>query len=526
MSFPKKLIRVRTLCLSGRMDWRTVSSLLLIAGMFLLYAVAVSRLDQGRYYPFYVDEEGGIPAAVTREIDRTAPGVVDKGILQYFKQTAREQPAEIAVKNALEGKATHEYTIVQDGGGVGEIVMTDAAFFLFGPSARSLSYLFLLLIGVSTCCYVIRYRDIRLSAVPIFLLALSLILLTPLTTAQYDGPTQAPIGGVRYYAVIGILPALHWCFEFIDKPSSGWIRNLLRWLLLVIQAGILTISISVRGSPLYLMLSIIAVAAFVFTMSSRQHRNAIIGNLTMLGAILVVATSVLPRVEFQEYNTAGRLYPHVWHRVLIHFAENPAWPFPGLDTSARFDCHEAFGEGIPQHRDNIGHCAWLARAKNDGIPASIASDKLYDADYNATMRDTVFYIARHYPYETFKTFFYYKPMLMADVLLRGLHFSFDKTKIIVPVILLQLCLFFIYSLLHLTPSPFQDAALRISAVMLLALPALIPQFVAATKAPAAVDLFAYTFAFGIVLLWLLLDYCRKALSSMFGQRDFGQRAPH
>jgi hypothetical protein len=52
-----------------------------------------------------------------------------------------------------------------------------------------------------------------LSAIPPVLLALTWLLITFISGPPRLAYAQEPIGGIRYYAVIGILPALHWCFE-------------------------------------------------------------------------------------------------------------------------------------------------------------------------------------------------------------------------------------------------------------------------------------------------------------------------
>src|SRR5262249_51833729 len=150
--------------------------------------------------------------------------------------------------------------IVQDGNGVGGIAITEAAFALFGPSAQALSLFFLALMGISAATFVGRYQGQRMSVVPVLFLGLTLLLLTTLTTTPMS--SQVPIGGLRYYAVVGILPALHWCFEFIgddDSPDKST-----RCALLIIQVVVLGLAILVRGSPIYLLAPVIVCAAVWF----------------------------------------------------------------------------------------------------------------------------------------------------------------------------------------------------------------------------------------------------------------------
>src|SRR5262249_20803589 len=141
---------------------------------------------------------------------------------------------------------------------------------------------------------------------------------------------QAAIGGIRSYALIGILPALHWCFEFSDH---GRLRRdgVARAALLAVQVVILGLSIFVRGSPIYLLIPVFVMAIIALRKNAaRAERRRILIWVVIPTALLGLALGVLPRLAFPDYAKAGRLVPVVWHRIFISLGAHPEWPFPGL----------------------------------------------------------------------------------------------------------------------------------------------------------------------------------------------------
>ena len=208
---------------------------------------------------------------------------------------------------------------------VGAIVIVKAAFALFGPSAQALPLFFLALIGISAAAFVARYQSQRMSAVPILFLGLTLLLLTVLTAAPMS--IGVPIGGIRYYAIVGILPALHWCFEFIGDDDGP--RKSIRWALLIIQVVILGLAILVRGSPIYLLVPVIVCAAVLFW-RCRVRRPWRVFAVFLLAPLAVIFLEVgqAPRFAFPEYSSTGRL--HRLAQGLYWFHIHPEWPFSGV----------------------------------------------------------------------------------------------------------------------------------------------------------------------------------------------------
>jgi hypothetical protein len=172
--------------------------------------------------------------------------MADRGVLEYFIRNS-DLPAERAVDGAMQGKVVQQYEtyVVYRGNGVGATIDAELAFAIFGPHARALPLLFVALLGASTAAFLVRFQQAYLSAIPIIFTALTVLLLTSISNDPAN--MQVPIGGIRYYAVVGILPTLHWMLELFGnhRPSNPWIR----WSALAIQLAILGLAILVRGSP-------------------------------------------------------------------------------------------------------------------------------------------------------------------------------------------------------------------------------------------------------------------------------------
>jgi hypothetical protein len=430
--------------------------------------------------------------------------LIDSSLRQYFfdQALALHLSAEQAVEEAVHGSIsqTHNLVIAEDGNGVGFIVAAELAFALFGPHARALPLLFVLLVGLSAACLLLRYHDERMSAVPTVLLAMSLLLITPISS-DVASP-QAAIGGIRYYAVVGILPALHWCCEFMDAGSPYPIVGSKRWALLSIQVAILGLSILVRGSPIYLLVSVIIAAAFaLWRHCGKADRRQRLTVLFVPIAALSVGLVVLPRLAFPEYVKSGRLYNIVWHRVFVSLSLHPDWPFPGVHE--KFVCPEIPEGIIKWGGDRNGHCAWVVYAHSHAMSPEALIAKVYDSEYEAALRGAFFDVIRANPREAFETFFYYKPrntLLQTAATLRP-YFS-DATRSIGPLVALQILLVIAFIVARPPPAPLRDAGCRAVVLCLFLIPALLPQWIAWTSMTVSADLFAYLLCGCIIALWL------------------------
>jgi hypothetical protein len=385
---------------------------LLVVISFVLYTAAALSLHQPSLSPFYVEEDDPLPAVLSHWIYGLPLGEVDRGLETYFHSAeAAKQPVDVTVQGAFQRGAPPSGNIglTEDGIGVGSFITANLAFSIFGPKARSLPIFFLSLLGISAAMFLIRFRDYRLVAVPIFFTGATLLSMT--VVSVMPDAAQAPIGGARYFAILGILPALHWCFEFLDEsePFGPWATR--RWAPLAVQAILMAIGILVRGSPLYLFI-VVAIAGYVGYRRKRRLARVMpeLMRCAVFGAVPLIAVIAGVLIAYPKYTHSGRTFGNVWHRAFISFAEtNPTWPFPGLRET--YDCTDVIPEGLSRDTpDRNGHCVWTIHERQLGVSASGANLKIYDGDYEAALRSAFFRLWRDYPRASFLTFFYYKPI--------------------------------------------------------------------------------------------------------------------
>lgn len=472
---------------------------------FAIYAAGVLSLHQERTTQFLVEQDGPFPVVISHWLYGAPFGLVDSGLRQFLTKDINskisEATAEKLVERAFQGAApeTHELVFPATGTGMGGPVVVELAFLLFGPHARALPCLFVLLIGVSAACFLARYQDERLSALPIVLLALTLLLVTPLSGPPRHAYAQGPIGGIRYYAVIGILPALHWFFEFRHSGTGVQANGILRWMLLAVQIALLGFSIFVRSSPIYLLVPVMAAAGLALReQRARQWRPTLI-RLIVPAAVMLIAIEALPTLAFPQY---ARVYQNVWHRVFVGLAVNPHWPFPGLRE--KYDCPMFGGHLRPGTGDDGPYCVWWDYGRKHGLSDAELNAKLYDPDYEAVLRDAFFEVLRAYPRQTLVAFLYYKPGLTLYIIGRMLRPEWASPPFVMALAGLQIALLICFIGARPPPDPLRDAGRRAGVLALFLVPSLIPQWIAWTMPWTAVDVLVYVLCGGIIAFWLVV----------------------
>lgn len=481
----------------------------LAAACFVVFALAANALRQDRIGHFSIEEQGPIPAALSHLLYGAPIGFIDSGLLQYF-QTSRNKSAAEAVAAAVRGDAapTHDWRVSMDGSGIGPPLEVTLAFVLFGMHAHSILWLFLTLLGLSTGCYVIRFRRERLWVAPVFLGGSTLWLLTmggggPLSSSA------APLGGMRSYILIAILPVVHWCFELVADKSMSRREAVTRGVLLAIQVAIFGFAILVRNSPIALILAVI-VSALLAARYGLAKRAALL-SLLPLAAMLACLFGLVP-LSFPDQMKSGRLHSVVWHRAVVSLSINPGWPFPGLQD--RYECPLIKGGLGNPGADSIGHCVWFAAPMNQSRPIGEIVAGLYDADYERAARNAFFDISTRYPFETLATFLYYKPSWMFYETRIALAPWPEAPRGVVALAVVQMLMLAVF--LAMAPSPDRDTQPRagkmIAAVIVLS--ALIPHLIAWTNPPTGQELSAGVICGAIVTLWL---GCRAAIRRFSGR---------
>jgi hypothetical protein len=373
---------------------------------FIIYATAVVALQQYRENFFYC-ERVGLAAGVSHVVYRAPLGKVYPAVQATFLDL--RAPAEPILDEAtrLGSPLGDPMTPINDGNGTGFILAATWAIRTFGPHLFALPFFMLGLMAISAAVFLWRFPDDRAAVVTVSFFALTLMLCTPLVWDPGIA-NQIPIGGIRYFSLLAILPAFHLGLELTDGQGHARGARRLHASLLAGQVVLLMLAIFVRGSAVFLVGPILLVTlAKVWRNHGTElrslRRKAIV--IAVVGAVFVGSLLVaLP----SRYVRDGRVTTIFWHRAAISLGVNPAWPFGNLREI--YDCKGDIPEGLLAGAvDRNGHCIWWHWIRAHNIPTDVAIPELYGRRYEAVMRATLFDIARAYPDEVVATFFYYKP---------------------------------------------------------------------------------------------------------------------
>ena len=490
----------------------------LAALSFIIFATAALSLHQWRSIPFAVEQNGPFPVVLSHFLLGAPPGLVDSGLRDFFWQGSRYATADEALNRAVrEAKATHDLAPITDGNGIGGIIMVRTAFALFGIHARALTYFFVLVLGVSTAAFIFRYQDKRIFAVPILFGASTALILTPISSPEIAA--QVPFGGIRSYAIVGILPALHWCFDLQIDVKALRVGCTTRWILLGAQICILGLAVLVRGSPAYLLGPVIVVSVCHLKKNwSRLGLRAMLWRLALPAAALIVGLSSIAPLAFPEYALTGRAQSIVWHRVLISFGVHPAWPFAGLREM--FPCREIPEGLVSSISDRNGHCVWWAFAHDHALSDAQVIQGLYDGEYETAMRSAVMKIIREHPKQSAETFLYFKPRKIINTLFDMLvvrNIAYPNWIIALTAIQIGILITFIAGWPR-RESPI-DAMYAACIISIFIAFGFAPQFVAWSFPYTVIDIVVYVLCAAIVLFWLIFAAAESVIARLVQSRS-------
>jgi hypothetical protein len=376
---------------------------------FIIYATAVVALQQYRENFFYC-ERVGLAAGVSHVVYRGPLGEVYPAV--QAKLLDLRAPAEPILDEAtrLGSPLGDPMTPINDGNGIGFILAATWAIRLFGPHLFALPFFMLGLMAISAAVFLWRFPDHRAAVVTLSFFALILMLCTPLVWDPGIA-NQIPIGGIRYFSLLAVLPAFYLVLELADgKGQTDWTRKL-HALLLAVQVILLVLAILVRGSAAFVTGPILLVG-LLKVWRNRGKRNELrsLGRkatvIAMVGGAFVGSLLVALPSRYLRDGRAGTVF---WHRAVISLGVNPAWPFGNLHE--KYDCKAGdIPEGLVAGAvDRNGHCIWWHYLVTQNVPTAVAMRELYGRRYEAAMSAAFFNILRLYPDEVLATFFYYKP---------------------------------------------------------------------------------------------------------------------
>jgi hypothetical protein len=417
---------------------------------FAIYGSAVLSLHQERYSRWLVESEFGLAAAVSYSVYGTPLGMANANVFKLFRNISREQgDNRMSVQEAMVRVAAGDIPAGDvlktstDGNGAGYPIFASLAMRLFGPQLSSLIDSFLLLVGISALVFIWRFRDDRLFMVPLQFFALTLMLLSPLAIDKWP-VDESPIGGLRYFSVAGILPALHIFFEVTDRsrqaPAIG------NFILLLLQVFIFAFVMLARGSVGYLLAPTLLAALFGIWASRRNRPDLrrIIGKVgftTVAGIafVSIIATSV------PDYVTTGRLLGTVWHRAFVAFGLHPDWPFGNLREV--YDCRDVIPKGLVRNpEDQNAHCVfWSAYAPDGELTDQQINGLLLDGDYEKKLRSAYFNVVLSYPWQVLELQVFYKSAMILWTLRNAIHFHLSAQSVtILRLVAVQFLVFVVF----------------------------------------------------------------------------------
>jgi hypothetical protein len=394
---------------------------------FVIYGFGVLSLRQERHSRWFDEASFSLAAAVSYSDYGTPLGMTEKSVYDVFRNSSEQ--AGILVQEAMIRTASgglpagNVLKAGDDGIGASYPIFASLSMRLLGVRLSSLTYSFLLLMGFSTLAFISRFRDERLFMVPLLFFALTLMLLSSLTSDQRV-MDQVPIGGYRYFTIAGILPALHILFELTDQSrrESTVISD---FILLGLQALVLTFVMLVRSSAGYLLGPIVLAALYRIWTNQRNlpmlRLFGKIGFATVLGAVFVSVTAA----SVPDYGRAGRFLGNFWHRAFDSLHLHPDWPFGTL--SEVYDCKDVIPGGLSRKfPDRDGSCVFWSsyRAPGGGkLTLEEVGAHLFDDVYEKVLRSAFFNVVLTYPREVIALYLYYKSIRIFDTLRNAVHFD-------------------------------------------------------------------------------------------------------
>lgn len=375
---------------------------------FVVYAIAVWSLGQ-HLVSQYSGEQLIIASAASHALLGTDIGSAHWGVIKDFLSPSDTTQNTLA---SLRGGGIEKlelgglWSTQPDGLGIVMVSVVSILFRLFGVTLAVFPALALGVLAVASAAFMVRFKDERLFVIPVHFFVLTALLLTPLSTNP-DILNQFPIGGLRYFGLLAILPAMHIMFEVFDRTPL----TKAALATLAIQAFVFLLALNIRGASIYLLLAISTLVFFSLrTKSARiDRRNLIIKSCTAfslltLSAILVYATAP------PDYRNEGRVTGVVWHRVLISLGAHPAWPFGDLKARLHL-CAPPYTQPLgPGITDATGGCFWIQHARETGMNDGAIIRGYAGSTDERVARNAFFRIAAEFPKEVFETFAYYKPV--------------------------------------------------------------------------------------------------------------------
>ena len=503
--------------LVSRLQVSTSIRLGLAIASFIIYAVAVMMLREHRHSE-YKAEAFELAAAISNVTYGAPIGTIYSGLLTPF--VYKPIPIRQAMEETARGPIARGPLLMVNpvGSGITYTVITTLAMRLFGLHLSSLTFALLGLMGISVFVFLLRYRDDRVFVVPLYFFSLTVMLFTPLMTDAFLRD-QIPVGGIHYFTLLAILPAMHIFWEIVEPAKTDALARAGNFILLGVQMLVLAVVILARGSAGYLVGAL--TVAFFAALGKWRGDPAGIGNLLRKGTFIAIVSALIVACFYlsvpQAYKESGRTTGLLWHRVLLGFGANPAWPFGNLrDVYSACMRYEVSREGLVSgSHDANGGCIWEAYAFEHGLTPAEMVAGIYSGRYEAVIKKAVLGIVRTYPMEVFETLVYYKPLRILSSMRTLIEFGAPGKTPGIKLLLLALALaqasaLAAFVVFGASGEPKDHMRLLIRALLLFAICDNAPYFVARAEPRTAAELLFYIVAGLAVALIAVFEATRRS----------------
>ena len=338
-----------------------IASLLVFAAAALLLRQGDHASDKGE---FGVDRLP-IAAAVSTILHGAPIGSYYHGVEAALLDF--DTPIKVSFGRAIGGIPLGNLEPAHFGGiGTGFPMVTLAAMYVFGLHLSSIVVMFSCLIAVTTFLFLLRFDDDRALFVPITFGVLTVMMVTPLATNAFNAG-QVPVGGYRYFSMLGIIPGMHLFLELVDNNAfrPAWIKK--GASLAALQSIMLSISLFINVATIYLAGTVIfgCMIALVRRLGDGRQIRLVVLETLLIAVIFVSVFALLKVIAAQFYATGTS--DMVWHRIFISLGANPAWPFGDL-RQVYSACQLYVPNGlIPNIVDQDAYCVWGAYTQAHNI---------------------------------------------------------------------------------------------------------------------------------------------------------------
>jgi hypothetical protein len=386
--------------------------IILAALSFLIYVCTVFALPQQRDNPFNV-ERTSLAAAVSNIVYTARLGRIYSGALEGFFATIERPLRQVLDEWPPDRQRGNLVGVSTDGNGVGYVLAATIAMRFFGLHANALPLFTAALMGLSALLLLWRFHGDLAGLVVLYFCSLTVLLFTMLVWDPAYAE-QIAVGGIRYFSLVAILPAFHLLFDLLDPPAGEADPTTRNNLLLGAQATILLFAVLVRTSAGSLIGAIVLVWLLMAWRSrGNTSRLRMVMRKGAVVALVGIGFAAIVVVSAPGYANSGRFSSVLWHRVVASLSANPAWPFG--DVAQMYEC-PPFPGAMQEGWDSVGGCIWWDYTVRHDMSEREFAAELYGGQYEAVMRGAFIEIARRYPGDVFKTFFYYKPRVILPTL--------------------------------------------------------------------------------------------------------------